>query len=349
MTSKIVDNLINNINHENIKRFFQDRNSLFRYDKDRLPEYEDDMFEEAYILGEIPLDLIERIIVGVFHVTRELSERSGKKAQYDKAKQIIRDKAADAGIFVFIGEKGNFRFSLVYAEYKGTKVDYSNFRRFTYFVSPELTNKTFKQRIGEGNFSSLESIKEAFSVEKVTKEFYQQISYWYFWACKECKFPKDAESQENGREIAVIRLITRMIFIWFMREMKLVPDYLFDKEFIKKTIKNFDGKGSSYYLAILQNLFFATLNTEPADRKFRSSIRGFKGYNPDFGNQYKFRYQELFNEPDNLQNYFGDIPFLNGGLFDCLDDKPNNIYVDGFTETKKHQPQVPNCQVSNEP
>ena len=172
-----------------------------------------------------------------FKVTRELSERSGKKAQYELAKKVIRDLSMDAGIFVFIGENGAFRFSLVYASYLGTKVDYSNFRRFTYYVSPQLTNKTFRQRIGEGDFSSLESIKEAFSVEKVTKEFYQKISYWYFWACQQCQFPKDAEAEENGRQVAVIRLITRMIFIWFMREMKLVPNNLFEKSFFKAALK----------------------------------------------------------------------------------------------------------------
>ena len=95
-------------------------------------------------------------------------------------------------------------------------------------------------------------------------------------------------------------------------------------------------------MAILQNLFFATLNTKPEERNFRSPVRGAKGINPDFVNQYKYRYQDLFHAPDQLTNYFGEIPFLNGGLFDCLDDKPQGRYVDGFTETKKFQPRVPN-------
>ena len=251
MTSKTLTDLINNVNHKNLIRFFQDRNRRFSPAREKIPAYEDADFTNAVMLGDIRLDLIEHILVCAFNVKRELSERSGKKAQYDKAKKILKDYDADAGIFVFIGEKGNFRFSLVYTNYMGTKRDFSNYRRFTYFVSPELTNKTFIQRIGEGDFSSLDSIKESFSVEKVTKEFYQQISYWYFWAVQKCKFPKDAEAQENGREIAVIRLITRMIFIWFMREMKLVPGYLFDDLFIKDTIKDSETDSSSYYLSIL--------------------------------------------------------------------------------------------------
>ena len=26
------------------------------------------------------------------------------------------------------------------------------------------------------------------------------------------------------------------------------------------------------------------------------------------------------------------VPFLNGGLFECLDDKENKIYIDGFSD-----------------
>lgn len=41
---------------------------------------------------------------------------------------------------------------------------------------------------------------------------------------------------------------------------------------------------------------------------------------------------------------FKDVPFLNGGLFDCL-DKPNEegtiVYVDGFSRNPKKQASVP--------
>ena len=230
---------------------------------------------------------------------------------------------------------------MIYANYLGKRRDWSVFRRFTYFVSKEFTNKTFLQRIGDGDFSSLEKIKDAFSVEKVTKEFYQDIANWYFWAVQSVSFPKDAEG-ENSRNIAVIRLITRMIFIWFMREQGLVPKNLFEEKSILAMLKDVSPESSTYYQAILQNLFFATLSTKKDERKFRSEIRGYKGYNPDFGNQNVFRFQELFKNPDKLIDFFGEIPFLNGGLFECLDDKPNGFYIDGFTAVKKNQPNVPN-------
>ena len=339
---QILEETINNFNTDNIKRFFREANPKFRHPNERL-DYQDENFGQGIKLEEIDFE-DGNLIVCSFSIKKDLTERTGKKAQYELGKKILNQNQADSGIFIFHDNNGNFRFSLIYKNYLGKRPDCSSFRRFTYFVSPELTNKTFLQRIGDGDFSSLEKIKDAFSVEKVTKEFYQDIAYWYFWAVKNSKFPKDVEDNEgNSRNVAIIRLITRMIFVWFMRERGLVPKELFKEENIKEILKSIAPNDSTYYRAILQNLFFATLNTEKKERQFRSEIRGYKGYNPDFGNQYVYRYHDLFANPGKMAEYFGSIPFLNGGLFDCLDDGKNDIYIDGFTERKKeYQPEVPN-------
>ena len=266
---------------------------------------------------------------------------AAKKISMKRQKRILRETQSDVGIFIFYDEKDNFRFSLIYANYRGTRRNWSSFRRFTYFVSPELTNKTFLQRIGDSDFSSLKEIKEAFSVEKVTRAFYADIANWYFWAVQESEFPND-EKEASNRNIAVIRLITRLIFIWFMKEKGLIQKALFNYNDISGFLKDASPENTTYYKAILQNLFFATLNTKIEERDFRNEVRGYKGYNPDFGKHYVFRYQQLFKNPQDIESYFNKIPFLNGGLFECLDDKDNRIYIDGFTATKKHQPEVPN-------
>jgi adenine-specific DNA-methyltransferase len=348
MSNLYLEQLIDEFSTERITRFFRDKSTKFAPRKESLDEYNDTQFKESNKLGEIRFDETEGLIICAFLCTTSLSERSGKKAQYEKAKSILKERSSDAGIFVFYDKDGNFRFSLVYANYLGKKRDWSTFKRFTYFVSKQFTNKTFLKRIGDSDFNTLEKIKDAFSVEKVTKEFYQEISYWYFWAVQKCVFPKDAEAEENGRNIAVIRMITRMIFVWFMRERGLVPRDLFNRDVIYKILNDHAKESSTYYQAILQNLFFATLSTKKTERVFRSDIKGPKGYNPDFGNQYVYRFHELFIDPLKIQEYFADIPFLNGGLFDCFDDKKNDVYIDGFTETKKNQPIVPNYLFFND-
>lgn len=341
----ILENIIEDFEPEKFIFFFRRKSPQFSPAKENFQHYNDENFAQACKLGEIKFTDTDRLIVCAFDAQKPLTERSGKKAQYDKAKKILREQQIySAGIFIFYDNDGNFRFSLVYPEYAGPKRQWSNFRRFTYFVSrdPAVTNKTFKQRIGDGDFSTVEKIKEAFSVEKVTREFYEAIANWYFWAIDNSQFSKDAEAEENGRNISVIRLITRMIFIWFMRERGLVPKALFDQKKIQEVLKDTSSESSTYYKAILQNLFFATLSTRKEERQFRSEIRGYKGYNQDFGNQYVYRYHDLFKNPDDIKTYFDNIPFLNGGLFECLDDKPNGIYIDGFTSVKKNQPEMPN-------
>jgi hypothetical protein len=342
MNNQKLQDLIKNFSPEKLSPFLREKNSTFKPVRESLHQYNDADFIDGTKIGEIPFNLFESFIICAFKVNKSLSERSGKKAQYEKAKRILKEFQIDAGIFVFYDQKGCFRFSLVYSNYFGKKRDWSSFRRFTYFLSPDLTNKTFLDRIGKGDFSNLEAIKESFSVEKVTKDFYQEISYWYFWAVQKCKFPKDAELEENGRNISVIRLITRMIFIWFMRERGLIRKELFSQEFINENLKDHSADSSSYYQAILQNLFFATLSTKKSERVFRNGFRAKNGFNPDYGNQFVYRFIDYFEQPELIQNIFKDIPFLNGGLFDCLDDKDTGIYIDGFSEIKKYQPYVPN-------
>ena len=53
----------------------------------------------------------------------------------------------------------------------------------------------------------------------------------------------------------------------------------------------------------------------------------------------------MFREPDQALSLFENIPFLNGGLFACLDTEDDNgkvRYADGFSRNPKKQPVVPN-------
>ena len=278
---KILIDIIEDFNPEKFVRFFREKNRSFAPRKEELLQYDDGNFKNGIKLGEIQFAQDEQMVVCAFQAGQPLSERSGKKAQYEKGKKILKDSQSDAGIFIFYTPQGNFRFSLIYANYLGKKRDWSVFRRFTYFVSPSETNKTFLKQIGEEDFSSLEKIKEAFSVEKVTKDFFTDIANWYFWVVRKAEFPEDAEAEENGRNIAVIRMITRLIFIWFMKERGLIRQNLFNYKNISTLLKDLSPKNTTYYKAILQNLFFATLNTKTEDRKFRFG-KSFQGKNKDY-------------------------------------------------------------------
>ena len=164
---------------------------------------------------------------------------------------------------------------------------------------------------------------------------------------------------EGAKEIALIRLLTRLMFVWFIKEKRLVPEALFDAAALAKLLKEPPAstpKGHGYYLAVLQNLFFATLNTEMDERRWRHDEGG---KSKDYLGHHVFRHAALFAEPAKALKAFESVPFLNGGLFECLDcevgaDDPRKelaerergrmiLRIDGFSDQPDKQPLLPNA------
>ena len=188
--------------------------------------------------------------------------------------------------------------------------------------------------------ASFSAIREAFSVEALSKEFYAELYDWYSRAISETAgvyFPNDPENNFDDREninIKVIRLITRILFVWFIRQKHLVPANLFTTGTLKAILKDFDPvsrTSGNYYNAILQNLFFATLNSPILDEETGEHLRRFAaGREQQPGNL--CRYAELFAVSENeVLSLFERIPYMNGGLFECL-DKPKSIYREEFAK-----------------
>ena len=202
---------------------------------------------------------------------------------------------------------------------------------------------------GFSNFSELhQAWKKTLDTSELNKQFYKEIANWYFWAVKQVTFPDDVEKDEEIRNAtSVIRLITRLIFVWFLKEKALVPKDLFKHEKIIEVLSSTDDEESTYYKAILQNLFFATLNQE-MNTPENSNNRKFRGEGRQHYNITSlYRYKRYFADPDEALNLFKSIPFLNGGLFECLDkpdkDDPQKVFrVDGFSDRHDVSLCVPN-------
>ncbi len=201
------------------------------------------------------------------------------------------------------------------------------------------------------NFVELhQAWKKTLDTSELNKRFFKEIADWYFWAVDQVTFPADVEKDKKIRNATnVIRLITRLIFVWFIKEKGLAQDTLFIKKEIDKILKNTDPQESSYYKAILQNLFFATLNTEmkPDNRKFRHRAKQSGGRDQHYMVHSLYRYERYFKHSKKALGFFKEIPFLNGGLFECL-DKPGKdnskkiLRVDGFSDRNDNQLHVPN-------
>ena len=183
---------------------------------------------------------------------------------------------------------------------------------------------------------SFETLKDAFSVEALSKDFYKDLFEWYQWAVDpstNITFPNNTSTEDDDRddiETKIIRMITRIMFVWFIKQKQLVPDCIFELKHLKKILKDFDPLSTTvgnYYNAILQNLFFGTLNRaiieeDGSTRKFStSSKRDVKTL---------YRYAEMFAiSEQEVIDTFAEIPFLNGGLFECLD---KTRYIDGVEQ-----------------
>lgn len=213
---------------------------------------------------------------------------------------------------------------------------------------------------GFRNFVELHKAWRAtLDINSLNKRFYRELSDWYFWAIKEVSFPgadidayhmglftqEERVREHNAKNL--IRLLSRLLFVWFIKEKNLVPDDFFKSEVVYGQLLNEEAKKQtgSYYKAILQNLFFACLNQSMGKREFRK-----EGQHRNTTTL--MRYQKLFSNPENfVQTVESIVPFMNGGLFDCLDkpdpDKKGRlggdviIYQDGFSDRDDNNLKVP--------
>lgn len=369
MSTKALDTVITDFNFDCLSSYIKEK-GLTKYKTDETPKNRtpakyvwdvqvDDLFAIHDSFGIVPIqtakddDRDAPMVVFAVQVNKDLTSRTCRKKQFDLARSCIRWCFGDLkhygdirqGIFVFHDEKGNFRFSLVTAGRNIAEKDFNIFRRQTFFVEPAKPNKTFRQRM-EMPWDSLEAIKKAFSVETLTKDFYKELFAWYDRACndKDIEFPNDVETDKDNQDCKrehLIRLITRLMFVWFIKHKGLVPEQLFDKDALKGILKSFNpAKDDNYYRAILQNLFFATLNSKIKDRAFAAD--GTRKENKEhFDIKTLYRYKDEFAISDkDVLAMFREIPFLNGGLFECLDRGKD--YFDGFSRNPKWVAHIPN-------
>jgi len=285
---------------------------------------------------------------------------------------ILKNDTEPNALAVFFNEDtSQWRLSLITSDYSPGKKkgrvnrEFSNPRRFSYLLGENCKLHTPESMLYKDyRVKSEEDLISRFAIEVVTKQFYKELFNWYdTWAVKKVKFPtgigKDAKlpskpDVEKNRQ-HLIRLITRFIFVWFLKQKdNLVPNKLFDENEISKILNKFDAHSEeqgNYYNGVIQNLFFATLNKPIQERRFASKDE--EDRKEDYGIKTKFRdfnkksiFSNDYNPVNNPQKFidlFSTIPFLNGGLFECLDNFDTKEYKDGFSREEKRAAFIPNC------
>ena len=212
-------------------------------------------------------------------------------------------------------EKGNWRFTYV-SELTGYDADgefvkiKTEPKRYTYVLGEGESTRTAAERFtaitNKGSKATLDDVKEAFSVEKLSKAFFYEYKKHYDIFCDYMvSKPNIRQTIFNGDEKGIRdfnkKLLGRIVFLYFIQKKGWlgVPansDWgKGDFDFLTNLFKNTKNP-DLFYSELLSKLFFDTLNTKRKD----DLIELVKG--------------ELCR-----------IPYLNGGLFEEDDKKHRNL------------------------
>ncbi|WP_394993914.1 Eco57I restriction-modification methylase domain-containing protein [Emticicia sp.] len=195
-------------------------------------------------------------------------------------------------------------------------------KRYTYVLGEGESNRTAAERFtaiaSKGSKATLDDVKEAFSVEKLSKAFFDEYKKHYDIFCDfMVSKPNIRQTIFNGDEKGIRdfnkKLLGRIVFLYFIQKKGWlgVPkneDWgKGDFNFITQQFENIRNK-DLFYQQFLSPLFFETLN-----QKRENDIAPF------------LNNQENQTNPKNQGSDNFKIPYLNGGLFEEDDKKHRNL------------------------
>ena len=173
-------------------------------------------------------------------------------------------------------------------------------------------NDRFAELAGIAN-PTIHNLEEAFAVEPVTKEFFEQYKELYHkltagiskaLAEKEALTTHFIEKNINTNDFAK-RLLGQIVFLYFLQKKGWLgvkhnePYGAGDKNFLENIFQEVQGTAVNYFRNILQPLFYKALATARSSDMFDFLVPGLGEYR---------------------------IPFLNGGLFEADYDWENEDY-----------------------
>jgi hypothetical protein len=283
------------------------------FDADKYYDFLEEVFLVEDFLGD-DLDTSQMIEDVIYHVSSlELGDKKvrcvalkvnsldARAHQRDLFVRYAKDATTpiDAVVAAIIADDlASHRLSLVTFEpdEKSLKPIPSSYKRYSYRLGPDEVSKTTRQRLKEELLKydmTLSHLKDVFSVEKVSKVFFEKYRALYTDI-----FNDDAVeaiySEEAEREKFAKNLLGRIVFLYFLQKKGWLGVKENDewgsgsKQFMRKLFKEYEG--NDFYGDILYPLFFEALNEDRRE----------------------------------TNDWFGTlncrIPFLNGGLFDANND-----------------------------
>lgn len=280
--------------------FFQ--NQFLPEDFEKYDEKLEVGFKTQFIQNITKIGEVRSLGLNIYEITH-LSEKDPRVSLSRESFRMLAQYGQQKALAVFISPAtNNYRLSLItidlkWEDGKRVKKEFSNPRRFSFFLGPDSrTHTPYEYLVKKARVKDFDDLKERFSIEVVNKEFYTSIAILFTKLAGGKRTIGAKKYDEKGSlklpstlddtllKEFTMRLIGRLVFCWFLKKKKaegglsLLPEEVLSTEAVSKE--------SGYYHKILEPLFFQVLNT-PVKERSKS-------------------YQSL---------PWSQIPFLNGGLF----------------------------------
>lgn len=277
------------------------------YKSDNLSQNDKEHIVEYKYLGEAFLD--DDSEIGLLILKSATKNIENRRVGFSKVISKLAKPYGKDTILVAIYHKDSPVWRLTFVSYKfegGEQTQKTDAKRYTYVLGEDIAIKTAKERIGllfDAHKTTQETIEEIFSVEKVSKEFFEKYKKLYFETLNEFQPQIALFGDEKSLKLFTKKLLGRIVFLYFLQKKGWLDSDKNWENGDKKFLRNlFDSKYKEYkdfYTELLQPLFFDALN------------------------------QDRTKEGSTFKTLKCRIPYLNGGLFTKDEfDKDNRIIIE---------------------
>ncbi len=269
--------------------------------------------KEIEEIGEVP-SLGTNKPLKIYEV-KHISESDPRVTLTKEAFWILSNEGVRRALMIFYSENSeSYRFSLMTIDLKGdgkkVKREFSNPRRFSFFLGPDAKTKT-PEKFLSSKVENFKDLQSCFSVEVVTKEFFKNYKNLFEKLVEHLE--KDSAfkvfSEKHGIKIENFakKILGQIVFLYFLQKRgwlgakkgESISDG--DKDFLRRLFEKCSENKENFFNDYLEHLFYDALNKQPEGA----------------GSFYRKRFD-------------CQIPFLNGGLFEPINDynwKEEFLYI----------------------
>ncbi len=260
-------NFNNPYSREAYKDFFQNQflTDDFKISEEKLSfEFTPQYLKNAFVIGEDKS--LELKVLEVLHDS-ENDPRVGLSKDIFRLMSSYGYKRAL--VLLHSSKSKNYRLSLATIELslEGSKVkkEYSNPRRYSFFLGPDAKVKTpHNFLISKGRVKDFEDLRKRFSIEAVTDDFYNEFKPNFDRLSESVDGTKDKQLKQDFALLFIIRTI----FLGFVQKKLWLNK---DEEFIINYWREYKEKyycKNLFYSQWLRPLFFESLNSPPGRKVF---------------------------------------------------------------------------------